>query len=106
VERRALSNYDGTPLTKEAIVARKGKKWVLKTKDGSRVLGTHESAQDAYKQEYAIQKSQEREAAKMAATNVAEAYAFYKLAAIEAILQLNPTLDPDALAMLAVAQNA
>lgn len=46
--------------SKEAVVRRKGKKWQLWTADGSRVLGTHDSAQDAYKQEYAIQKSKER----------------------------------------------
>ena len=34
-------------------------KWVLWTKDGKRKLGTHATAADAYKQEYAIQKSQE-----------------------------------------------
>lgn len=52
--------------SKEAVVRRKGKKWQLWTADGSRVLGTHDSAQDAYKQEYAIQKSKDR-AAKSAA---------------------------------------
>jgi hypothetical protein len=37
-------------------------KWILWNKDRTRRLGTHESAQDAYKQEYAIKKSQEKEA--------------------------------------------
>ena len=46
--------------SKSAVVQRRGKKWVLLTKDKERVLGTHDSAQDAYKQEYAIQKSQEQ----------------------------------------------
>ena len=49
-------------LNKQSVVRRKGKKWQLWTADGSRVLGTHDSAQDAYKQEYAIQKSKERAA--------------------------------------------
>ena len=48
-------------MTKAAIVKRRDGKWVLLTKDSSRVLGTHESAQDAYKQEYAIEKSKERQ---------------------------------------------
>lgn len=45
---------------KAAIVKRKGDKWQLLTADGKRVLGTHDSADAAYRQEYAIQKSQER----------------------------------------------
>jgi hypothetical protein len=36
-------------------------KWILWTKDGKRKLGTHDTPEEAYKQEYAIQKSQERE---------------------------------------------
>jgi len=48
-------------MTKAAIVKRRDGKWVLLTKDSSRVLGTHENPQDAYKQEYAIQKSKERQ---------------------------------------------
>lgn len=40
---------------KRAVIRREGGKWVLRTKDGSRVLGTHASKQDAYRQEYAIQ---------------------------------------------------
>jgi GNAT superfamily N-acetyltransferase len=47
-------------LDKQAVVRRRGGKWELRTADGKRVLGTHDSAQDAYKQEYAIQKSKER----------------------------------------------
>jgi len=38
------------------IVKRRGK-FVLMTKDGTRVLGTHDTKSDAYKQEYAIKKS-------------------------------------------------
>ena len=47
-------------LTKSAIVKKHGDKWVLWTKDGKRRLGTHDSAREAYAQEYAIQKSEER----------------------------------------------
>ena len=51
-------------LKKEAKIAKdkKSGKWILYTKDGSRILGKHENAQDAYKQEYAIQKSMEKKA--------------------------------------------
>lgn len=48
--------------TKEAVVVQRDGKWQLLTKDRSRVLGTHDTAQEAYKQEYAIQKSQEKAA--------------------------------------------
>lgn len=37
---------------------KKGKPWCLYTKDGKRLLGAHKSKQDAYKQEYAIKKSE------------------------------------------------
>lgn len=49
-------------LKKEAKIVKdkKSGKWILYTKDGSRILGKHENAQDAYKQEYAIQKSMEK----------------------------------------------
>jgi len=47
-------------LTKEAVVRKQGNKWLLLTQDGSRVLGAHNTAKEAYAQEYAIQKSQER----------------------------------------------
>lgn len=47
-------------LVKQAIVEREGDKWVLWTKDRSRRLGTHDSARQAYAQEYAIEKSEER----------------------------------------------
>lgn len=51
-------------LKKEAKIVKdkKSGKWILYTKDGSRILGKHENAQDAYKQEYAIQKSMEKKA--------------------------------------------
>lgn len=48
--------------TKEAVVVQRDGKWQLLTKDRSRVLGTHDTAQEAYKQEYAIHKSQEKAA--------------------------------------------
>jgi len=40
------------------IVKRRGK-FLLMTNDGTRVLGTHDTKSDAYKQEYAIKKSRE-----------------------------------------------
>lgn len=48
-------------LSKQAIVEKVDGKWVLWTKDKSRRLGTHDTAREAYAQEYAIEKSQERE---------------------------------------------
>ena len=48
-------------MIKLAIVRRRGKKWVVLTEDGGRVLGTHDTAKDAYVQLYAIHKSQERQ---------------------------------------------
>jgi hypothetical protein len=51
-------------LKKEAKIVKdkKSGKWILYTKDGSRILGKHENAQDAYKQEYAIEKSMQKKA--------------------------------------------
>lgn len=48
-------------LPKQAIVKQdeSSGKWILWTKDHKRRLGTHETAQDAYKQEYAIQEKRE-----------------------------------------------
>jgi hypothetical protein len=51
--------------SKSAKVKKRDGKYVLLSSSG-KVLGTHETAQDAYKQEYAIQKSEEREQAKSA----------------------------------------
>lgn len=48
-------------MIKSAIVKKRNGKWVLLTRDGERVLGTHSKPQDAYKQEYAIEKSKERQ---------------------------------------------
>jgi LysM repeat protein len=50
--------------TKEAMIKKEGDEYVLYTKDGDRVLGRHPTRQDAIKQEYAIQKSQEKSAEK------------------------------------------
>lgn len=36
------------------MVKKVGRKWVLYTKDGSKVLGKHDSRQDAIRQEVAI----------------------------------------------------
>ena len=47
-------------MLKQAIIKHEGGKWVLRTSDGKRVLGTHTSAEAAYKQEYAIQMSKRR----------------------------------------------
>jgi hypothetical protein len=52
-------------LSKHAVVKREKNKYVLYTKDGKRVLGRHDTAQGAYKQEYAIQKSKEKAASVM-----------------------------------------
>lgn len=49
-----------TEMAKSAVVRRHGDQWELWTKDGKRRLGTHSSAREAYAQEYAIQKSEER----------------------------------------------
>lgn len=59
-------------LVKSAIVEKVDGKWVLWTKDKSRRLGTHATAREAYAQEYAIEKSQEREAKKASADTVDE----------------------------------
>ena len=45
---------------KSAVVKQEGDEWLLMTRDGKRVLGRHASAREAYAQEYAIQKSQEK----------------------------------------------
>jgi len=50
-------------MNKVAIVKRLNGGFALYTRDGKRILGKHDSAQDAYKQEYAIQKSKEKSAA-------------------------------------------
>lgn len=49
-------------LVKAAVVKQDAEtgKWVLWTKDETRKLGTHDSPDEAYKQEYAIQQSQAR----------------------------------------------
>ena len=49
-----------TGSAKTAVIKHEDGKWKLYTKDGSRVLGTHDSKQKAIKQEYAIEKSQEQ----------------------------------------------
>lgn len=70
--KRASSDEAANPVdaleeafSKSAKVRKRDGKYVLLSSSG-KVLGTHESAQDAYKQEYAIQKSQEREQSKSA----------------------------------------
>jgi hypothetical protein len=48
-------------MNKLAVVVQEGKKWLVKTEDESRTLGTHDNAKDAYAQLYAIEKSKERQ---------------------------------------------
>lgn len=68
---RAVSVMPNTGI-KSAVVKQDKKtgKWQLWTADGKRVLGTHDKPEDAYKQEYAIQKSQERRQKQAAAKPV------------------------------------
>jgi hypothetical protein len=42
-------------MLKEAIIRHEGDKWVVRTHDGSRILGTHDTREDAEKQLYAIE---------------------------------------------------
>ena len=48
-------------MRKLSVVVKEGDKWLVKTSDESRTLGTHDNEEDAYKQLYAIHKSQERQ---------------------------------------------
>jgi len=48
-------------MLKKAIIKKVDGKYILYTKDGKKKLGTHDTRQKAIKQEYAIQKSKERE---------------------------------------------
>ena len=58
-----LSYNDKDNSTKKLAIVEKVKgKWLLYTKDKSRVLGTHDTAKEAYGQEYAIEKSEEKSA--------------------------------------------
>ena len=79
-------------MNKIAIVEQRGDKWVLLTKDRKKVLGTHGSAQDAYKQEYAIQKSQEsmKKAARIISVFVKHANDIDAAAIYQKVLK-NPT---------------
>lgn len=54
------SAVQATQMTKSAIVKKVGDEWLLYTKDMKRILGRHKTPGEAYGQEYAIQKSQER----------------------------------------------
>lgn len=49
-------------MDKQAKIVKRDGKYILYTKDGSRILGKHDTRQGAIKQEYAIQKSQEKSA--------------------------------------------
>lgn len=48
-------------MIKVAIIVKEDGKYLVKTEDGSRTLGTHDNRRDAEIQLYAIHKSQERE---------------------------------------------
>jgi hypothetical protein len=50
------------PLVKSAVIRKEDDEYVLYTRDGKQVLGRHKTRQEAIKQEYAIQKSQEKRA--------------------------------------------
>jgi hypothetical protein len=57
-----LELFGGVELEKYAVVKQDADtgKWILWARDGKRKLGTHDTPDEAYKQEYAIQKAQER----------------------------------------------
>jgi hypothetical protein len=75
---------------KSAMIKQEGDEWVLYTSDGDRVLGRHSTAKEAYAQEYAIKKSQEKSAA-----------------VVKSIYNLQPTMSKNAsvLARLRKARN-
>ena len=50
-------------IQKIAVIKKEDGKYKLYTRDGKKVLGTHDDKQDAIKQEYAIEKSKEQKAA-------------------------------------------
>lgn len=67
----ALSNgsiflYFCDAVKKQAVIRKEKGQYILYTSDGSRVLGRHKTRLEAIKQEYAIQKSKEREMKKSA----------------------------------------
>lgn len=64
----AFSAGHESGMAKSAVVKQDDEtgKWILWTRDKKRKLGTHDTAQEAYAQEYAIQKSKERDSEKAA----------------------------------------
>jgi 2'-5' RNA ligase len=62
-QRALLEKASTSLLFKQAVVEKDEEtgKWILWTKDKSRKLGTHDKPEDAYRQEYAIQKSVEHQ---------------------------------------------
>lgn len=74
-------------LQKDAVIKKEKGKYKLYTKDGKRVLGTHETRQQAIKQEYAIQKSEEKQKLAFGTGNQA-----VDLIALQSILGADPTL--------------
>jgi hypothetical protein len=61
-EREGEKSDNNDEPEKSAMIKQEGDEWVLYTSDGDRVLGRHSTAKEAYAQEYAIKKSQEKSA--------------------------------------------
>jgi len=74
-------------LQKNAVIKKEKGKYKLYTKDGKKILGTHETRQQAIKQEYAIQKSQEKQKLAFGTGNQQ-----VDLIALQSILGADPTL--------------
>jgi len=83
-ERKLGSSED---LQKSAVIKKEKGKYKLYTKDGKKVLGTHDTRQEAIKQEYAIQKSQEKQKLAFGTGNQQ-----VDLIALQSILGADPTL--------------
>lgn len=87
---------------RSCIIRKKGKKWVLFTKDGSKILGIHDSEKDAIDQERAIEAAKHRHATAHPRTAVHDAAdAYYKrlMSAVQfAFLRGREAIDPDKLA--------
>lgn len=56
-----MDNKSDNRTEKVAVIRKENGKYVLRTKDGKRILGKHDTRQQAIKQEYAIEKSEERQ---------------------------------------------
>jgi hypothetical protein len=82
---RKLGSFE--ELQKSAVIKKEKGKYKLYTKDGKKVLGVHDTRQDAIKQEYAIQKSQEKQKLAFGTGNQQ-----VDLIALQSILGADPTL--------------